>query len=479
MLLSTAPEKSGHAFPYSSPIGRNCKLVDAQIRRGSHVGYRCEKSRCMLAKGEGASTLLMAAGCGRNDCPYCGRKKMYQKRNRINDRLKSDQLGGIEAVTRSLFVTSTIREGVCTPGDSLIVIKTAWAYAVKALRRSCDGSRGAPAWTGLELEHIGDVDIQPQTDMGHVHALTRLRPAPGCSLPSERAIARRLGYYYNRRLSQLLGKPVLSWEKHRTATGAIRWGNPYREKECLGYVHIGEAADNQAVVNYMALHNGKIWTDGRQYPTGYRRFSTSRGFLPPQYQTEKLFDSDGAPVMDRQKLPMRLIETSHGAMWQRPDRKEWPIVQKRKRIPTGSGWKFVRGRSLDQVIKTVNDYNQAVIGASAVQWERDDPFASVDIVLMDKKAGLPSLVALGLPVDTEQVQYWLWGISPLEVTESGLTYAQEQMWAKYGIDRIADGEVVPEPPRGSEWGCGTARRRKGGKKECETGQGIFPVITSS
>jgi hypothetical protein len=379
---------------------------------------------------------------------------MYRKRNRINERLEQDKKTGLEDVTRSLFITSTIRDTACSEEDAFRIIKRCWAYAVAAIRRPAAGLRGSPAWAGLELEHIGDVDIQPQTKKAHIHAMTRLRALPGQVLPTDRAIGRRLGYYFNRALSRELGLEVLAWEKHKTTAGAVHWSNPYRGKQSSGYVHVGAAANNQAVVQYMALHNGKIWTDGRQYPYKFRRFSTSLGFLAREYETEV--------VAVRQRPPAQLVPTLAGTGLWRPPVREWPIKQVRRRVPSGSGWSFVKGRNLDDVLGRVRAYNEACEGPNAVQWERDDPFGAVNMQLLDKRAGLPSLVALDAPIDDAQVLYWLWDITPLEVNEDGLTLCEALAEKKGGIDAIAVEGPGPGAARGDERRPGTGPPKGGG-----------------
>jgi hypothetical protein len=360
---------------------------------------------------------------------------MYRKRNRINDRLEQDKKTGLEVRTRSLFITATIREGVCLEGVAFSIIKRCWAYAVAAIRRPAAGLRGAPAWPGVELEHIGDVDIQPGTGLAHVHAMTRLRALPGQVLPADRAIGRRLGYYFNRALCRELGLKVLAWEKHKTTAGAVHWSNPYRGNQSSGYVHVGAAANNQAVVQYMALHNGKIWTDGRQYPHKFRRFSTSLGFLAREYETEI--------VAVRQRPAAQLVPTLAGMGLWRPPVREWPIKQVRQRVPSGSGWEFVKGRNLDDVLGRVRAYNEACEGANA--------FEAVKMQLLDKRAGLPSLAALDAGIGTEQLRYWFWDITPLEVNEDGLTLCQALAYEKGGINTIATPSDAPALSREAVW----------------------------
>ena len=221
---------------------------------------------------------------------------MYQKRNRIYDRLESDRASGLAADLCREFVTTTVRQGALTEEQAFRWLKLAMAYAIQKVRlpRKFNKRYRRAAWSGCSLDYINDVDIQPGTGLPHIHALYSLR-FPGVGHTGKkrgahgrycRRFAKELHYYLNNWLRKRLGLPVLRWREGEPY--------PYTGENSVAYVHVSgsrqdgsrgdepqgvRSAENAA--NYMALHNGKIWTDGREYPKRYRRFSTSRGYLPP------------------------------------------------------------------------------------------------------------------------------------------------------------------------------------------------------
>jgi hypothetical protein len=210
---------------------------------------------------------------------------MYRKRNRLYARLEADRLSDAADPGTWDFVTTTLSPSLVTEENAYKWIKPAMAYAIQKVRqprRGLDhksarrGTHGGSrwrraAWPGVSLEYMNDVDVQPGTRMPHVHALYLVKRI-GAYLPSKDAIARELHYYFNSFIYRKLGREPKRWEIGRKY--------PYGRRASVGYVHFSPARSTENCAMYMALHNGKIWTDGREYPPRYRRFATSRGFLP-------------------------------------------------------------------------------------------------------------------------------------------------------------------------------------------------------
>lgn len=263
--------------------------------------YYCERSRFTLA-GPGevpGSTRLVLASCKANSCPYCGRVKMYRKRNRLYQRFAADRASVGASASSYEFVTTTLREGAFSAEQSFEWLKPAMSYAIKQVRRARVYNKRyrRSAWSGCDLAYINDVDIHPGNGRPHIHALHSLslsgasgkkRGARGRLL---RRLVKELHYYLNCFLRRRLGLSVLRWREGEAY--------PFTGENSLAYVHISGAREDgsrgdeasgvrsaENVAMYMALHNGKIWTDGREYPRRYRRFSTSRGFLPAEAKKE-------------------------------------------------------------------------------------------------------------------------------------------------------------------------------------------------
>ncbi len=231
----------------------------------------CPNSRfSLVGRSDDGGTLIVAAGCKRGCCPYCGRLKSYQFMRRVSDRLARDTASGVESVTRTLFVTFTLRAraGVSV-AESFRIVHKAAAYAYAAVRRPRKGGRSwrgvrGVHWQGLDLNYSDSVDVQPGTGMAHIHALVRVRALPGRTLPTDKAIRSRLSQAFNHHVYKLTGRKQLPY---------------YAGGLAVGYVHADKSTNSSAATRYMALHNGKIWRGEWAYPNRYRRLATSRGFL--------------------------------------------------------------------------------------------------------------------------------------------------------------------------------------------------------
>lgn len=306
---------------------------------GQKPRYYCERSRyTLLAPEQDGKRTLYHAPCKSNRCPHCGRRNMYRKRNRINDRLKLDRETGLAESTASEFVTTTVRPGALSRAQAYAWIKPAMSYAIRQVRKPRKWTKNMKraAWGGCELEYINDVDIQPGTGMPHVHALYRVR-FPGIV---KRHGVEQMRARYGRRLAKELHYYANNWLRKRLNAHAealhtaailaalvkgdaalfvylsahcpaplpsLRWREgdpyPYVGRESIAYVHFSAARSTENCVMYMALHNGKIWTDGRDYPRNYRRFATSRGFLAKEEKEPSGYEFVRHPlVLAAQKL---------------------------------------------------------------------------------------------------------------------------------------------------------------------------------
>lgn len=321
---------------------------------GQKPRYYCERSRfTLLSPEQDGKRTLYHAPCKSNRCPHCGRANMYRKRNRVNDRLKLDRETGLNDKTASEFVTTTVRPGALTEAQAYAWIKKGMAYAVQSVRRERKYNKRyrRAQWDGCELEYVNDVDIQPGTRMPHVHALYRVR-FPGVALRGgveklrerySKRMAKELHYYLNnwlrRRLSEwnaalaLLVQVVAldngAWAMLAAAAkcGAEEWPSlrwkeglpyPYQGEDSIAYVHFSKARSTENCVMYMALHNGKIWTDGREYPRNYRRFATSRGFLAKLEKSESGYEFLRTPLslavqkLSGQNVPLDFSQSERG-----------------------------------------------------------------------------------------------------------------------------------------------------------------------
>ena len=242
----------------------------------SKVGFACPHSRLVLAGADGGKTHLIAAGCGRNSCGYCGRKKARRFMRRVGERLDLDKVNGLEQQTRTLFVTFTLRRETAgqrlalSVADSFQVIHKAVAFALRSLRRSRKGGRTwrgvkCAAWPGLAVDFVNNVDTTA-AGMAHIHALVRVRALSGGYVPTESAIRAHLHNDFNRAIYEYLKRPILPF---------------YRGGLALGHVDVQSSRDTTAAAKYMALHNGKVWQGEWVYPDRFRRLATSRRFLLP------------------------------------------------------------------------------------------------------------------------------------------------------------------------------------------------------
>ena len=238
--------------------------------------FACASSRLVLAGADGGKTHLIAVGCGRNSCGFCGRKKARRFMRRVAARLDLDKASGLEQQTRTLFVTFTLRRetagqrAALSVADSFRVVHKAVAFAFRSLRRPRKGGRTwrgvvAAAWPGLTIEFANSVDTTA-AGMAHIHALVRVRALPGGYVPTESAIKAHLHNDFNRAVYDYLGRPRLPFYKGGMAVGGV---------------DVQPAKNTTAAAKYMALHNGKVWAGEWVYPDRFRRLATSRRFLAP------------------------------------------------------------------------------------------------------------------------------------------------------------------------------------------------------
>lgn len=259
-----------HNATFKNPPHDDAPVFDAD---GKPV-YYCKRSRYVLAgPSDGGKTRIVAAPCNANFCPYCGRRKMYRKRNRMYDSFKLHRQEGMLTDGRYLFITFTMRHKFVSNADAFRFAKPALAYAVQKLRkpRSGKSSRGSGrrrrgGWPGLKIGYCNDVDLQPGTKMAHGHAIVLVQPLKGHKMPCSKQIARELHHHISNYIYRKLGLIKRS---------------SYRKGSSPCYVHVSDANNEQNIANYMALHNGKVCEPWREYPRRYRRFSASKGFLKP------------------------------------------------------------------------------------------------------------------------------------------------------------------------------------------------------
>ena len=264
------------ALPPFEPEPADNSPIYLYTRIKSKVAPACPSSRLVLAGADGGKTHLIAVGCGRNSCGYCGRKKARRFMRRVGERLDLDKVNGLEQQTRTLFVTFTLRRETAgqrlalSVADSFQVIHKAVAFALRSLRRSRKGGRTwrgvkCAAWPGLTVDFVNNVDTTA-AGMAHIHALVRVRALPGGHVPTESAIRAHLHNDFNRAIYEYLKRPILPF---------------YRGGLALGHVDVQPSRDTTAAAKYMALHNGKVWQGEWVYPDRFRRLATSRRFLLP------------------------------------------------------------------------------------------------------------------------------------------------------------------------------------------------------
>ena len=266
----------GDVLPPPEPEPGGNLPIYLYTRIKSKVEFACPSSRLVLAGADGGKTHLIAVGCGRNSCGFCGRKKARRFIRRVGERLDLDKASGLEQQTRTLFVTFTLRRD--TPGkrsalsvaDSFRVVHKAVAFSLRSLRRTRKGGRiwggvVAAAWPGLSVDFVNNVDVTV-AGMAHIHALVRVRALPGGYVPTESAIRAHLHNAFNRAIYDYLGRSRLPF---------------YKGGMALGHVDLEPSRNTTAAVRYMALHNGKVWRGAWVYPDRFRRLATSRRFLAP------------------------------------------------------------------------------------------------------------------------------------------------------------------------------------------------------
>ena len=266
----------GDVLPPPEPEPGGNSPIYLYTRIKSKVEFACPGSRLVLAGADGGKTHLIAVGCGRNSCGYCGRKKARRFMRRVGERLDLDKASGLERQTRTLFVTFTLRRetagqrSALSVADSFRVVHKAVAFALRSLRRPRKGGRiwrgvTAAAWPGLVVEFANSVDTTA-AGMAHIHALVRVRALPGGYVPTESAIKAHLQNAFNRAIYDYLKRPRLPF---------------YKGGMAMGGVDVQPARDTTAAAKYMALHNGKVWAGAWVYPDRFRRLATSRRFLAP------------------------------------------------------------------------------------------------------------------------------------------------------------------------------------------------------
>ena len=147
--------------PEPEPGGNSPTCLNTGLNTGinSKFEFACPSSRLVLAGADGGKTHLIAVGCDRNSCGYCGRKKARRFMRRVGERLDADKASGLERQTRTLFVTFTLRRetagqrSALSVADSFRVVHKAVAFAFRSLRRPRKGGRiwrgvTAAAWPG-------------------------------------------------------------------------------------------------------------------------------------------------------------------------------------------------------------------------------------------------------------------------------------------------------------------------------------------
>jgi hypothetical protein len=222
----------------------------------------CPRSRFVfVGPSETGGTVIGAAGCNRNDCGYCGRKKALKFVDRVRLLSSQEQAAG----WRVLFCTFTVRSGNLSAAASFPVVAAAVRQAIKQAQEPKAGQkwRGAAgrAWSGCTIKRVSSVDVTA-AGFAHRHDLLYVKARPGRRLPSDKSLRRRLWYYYSRALCRLLRLP-----------GGFGANSP-------GFVDVRKSTGPTAAALYMGLHNGKVWEGENKYPPRCRRLSSSPGFLP-------------------------------------------------------------------------------------------------------------------------------------------------------------------------------------------------------
>ena len=270
----------GGCAAYLSPISHNSTFAESPSdpiptdSAGKPI-YWCQRSHFILAgPAENGQTRIIPAPCNANDCPYCGRVKMYRKRNRMYDSFAQHRADGALIDGQYLFITADLRPSMISHALAFKFIKPAMAYAFMQLRKVRTGKstargfkkRSRGGWPGVSIGYCNDIDLQPGTKMAHGHCIALCQPMTGHKLPCQKQIARELHHHMSNFLYRKMGLPK------RTS---------YRRGASPCWVDVQAGKSEQNIANYMALHNQKIFEPWREYPRRYRRFSASKGFLVP------------------------------------------------------------------------------------------------------------------------------------------------------------------------------------------------------